>query len=131
MNSERNLMGDRIKERRKLANLSQTELGDKIGVTYATISKYESGEIKSIDATILNSIAKYTNTDINYFLMNTDTPNTNTNTNINNKDLHMAASSDVDLAKLAKLDKNKQKAITDNINNMINMFYNEFGKGEK
>lgn len=124
MNSERNLMGERIKERRKLANLSQTELGDKIGVTYATISKYESGEIKSIDATILNSIAKYTNTDINYFLMNTDTPNTN----INNKDLYMAASSDVDLAKLAKLDKDKQKAITDNINNMINMFYNEFGK---
>ena len=68
MNNERNLMGKRIKERRKLANLSQTELGDKIGVTYATISKYESGEIKSIDATILNNIAKYTNTGINYFL---------------------------------------------------------------
>ncbi len=126
MNNERVVMGERIKERRKLANLSQTELGEKIGVTYATISKYESGEIKSIDAKILNDIAKHTNTDINYFLLNTDNPN---NEYINNE-LHQAASSDIDLAKLAEMDPNKKKAITENINNMINMFYDEFGKKE-
>lgn len=126
MNNERVVMGERIKERRKLANLSQTELGEKIGVTYATISKYESGEIKSIDAKILNDIAKHTNTDINYFLLNTDNPNTE----YRNNDLSMAASSDIDLAKLAKIDKSKKEAITDNINNMIDMFYKEFGKKE-
>lgn len=72
---QREIMGERIKERRKHAGLSQGELGDKINVTYATISKYESGLIKSIDANILNNIAKATNTDINYLLGNTNTPN--------------------------------------------------------
>ncbi len=72
---QREIMGERIKERRKHAGLSQGELGDKIKVTYATISKYESGLIKSIDANILNNIAKATNTDINYLLGNTSTPN--------------------------------------------------------
>ena len=72
MVDNRLIMGQRIKERRKLANLSQTELGNKIGVSFGTISKYESGDIKSIDATILNDIAKITNTDVNYFLLNTD-----------------------------------------------------------
>lgn len=124
MSNERVVMGERIKERRKSANLSQTELGEKIGVTYATISKYESGEIKSIDAKILNDIAKHTNTNINYFLLNTDNPNTE----YLNNDLSMATSSDIDLAKLAKIDKSKKDAITDNINNMIDMFYKEFGK---
>lgn len=75
MIDNRLIMGQRIKERRKLANLSQTELGNKIGVSFGTISKYESGDIKSIDATILNDIAKITNTDVNYFLLNTDIPN--------------------------------------------------------
>lgn len=75
MVDNRLIMGQRIKERRKLANLSQTELGNKIGVSFGTISKYESGDIKSIDATILNNIAKITNTDVNYFLLNTDIPN--------------------------------------------------------
>lgn len=36
-------VGQRIREFRKDANLSQTELADQIGVTYQQLQKYESG----------------------------------------------------------------------------------------
>lgn len=37
-------IGARITERRVLANINQTELGDVIGVTYQQMQKYERGE---------------------------------------------------------------------------------------
>lgn len=37
--------GERIRVARKKARLTQTELGEKIGVTHGTISKWESNEI--------------------------------------------------------------------------------------
>jgi repressor LexA len=71
---KRILKGNRIRERRVNSGLSQTELGDKLGVKFTTISKYENGEIKSIDSDILSLIADITNTDIDYLLLKTDIP---------------------------------------------------------
>lgn len=137
MNDNRILMGKRIKERRKLVNLSQTQLGEKIGVTFATISKYESGEIKSIDATILNNIAKITETDVNYFLLNTNNPNLKNSNNENlvkdidkkmqDNDIVIAANSKVDLGKLAKAD----SRITRMINILLDDFENDDDEEEE
>ena len=71
---KRILKGQRIKERRLFCGLSQTELGNKLNVKFTTISKYESGEIKSIDSDILSLIADITNTDLDYFLLKTNDP---------------------------------------------------------
>ena len=56
MNSNPAEIGLRIKEARKAAKLSQTELADMLGKTLRTVQKYESGEIEPSIATI-NSIA--------------------------------------------------------------------------
>lgn len=57
MNNNPAGIGLRIKEARKAAKLSQTELANRIDKTLRTIQKYESGEIEPSIATI-NSIAK-------------------------------------------------------------------------
>jgi len=51
-------LGLSIKKYREAKNMSQTELGEKIGLTKATVSKYEDGKIKKID---IKLIAKLTN----------------------------------------------------------------------
>lgn len=71
---KRQLLGIRIKEQRKLNNMSQTDLGNKLGIKFTTISKYESGEIKSIDSIMLNKISKILDCSIDYLLGRTDNP---------------------------------------------------------
>lgn len=72
---DRTLIGKRIKERRELMELTQEQVGKKIGKTFATVAKYESGEIKNIDIMVLSTIADITNTNIEYLLLKTDYPN--------------------------------------------------------
>ncbi len=60
MNSNPAEIGLRIKEARKAAKLSQTELANLLEKTLRTIQKYESGEIEPSLATI-NTIAKKLN----------------------------------------------------------------------
>ena len=48
------MLGDRIREARKKASLTQAELAEKIGVKRSVISKYENGSISPTHATILN-----------------------------------------------------------------------------
>ena len=60
MNSNPAEIGLRIKEARKAAKLSQTELATQLDKTLRTVQKYESGEIEPSIATI-NSIAKILN----------------------------------------------------------------------
>ena len=60
MNSNPAEIGQRIKEARKAAKLSQTELAGQLEKTLRTVQKYESGEIEPSIATI-NSIAKILN----------------------------------------------------------------------
>lgn len=100
-NIDRKLIGDRIKERRKSVGLTQEELGDKIGKTFATVAKYENGLIKNIDAMIISKIADITNTDIDYLLLKSNIPNPV------NAPIQIAASTknNIDLSKICEEDK--------------------------
>ena len=52
------IIGERIKELRTLSNMSQDELGRRIGVQRAAINKYEKGTVSNIP---LNTIEKIAN----------------------------------------------------------------------
>src|SRR5690242_21902143 len=60
------LVAGRIKARRLLAGLSQTELAAKIGVTFQALQKYETGENR-VSAGRLWRIADVLGADIAYF----------------------------------------------------------------
>lgn len=113
------MIGRKIKKLRELKGTTQEDLAKFLGVAPQTVYKYEKN-INEPDLKTTSKIAEYFNVTTDYLLGRTDIPN----------ELHQAASSDIDLAKLAEMDPNKKKAITENINNMINMFYDEFGKKE-
>ena len=49
--------GKRIKQRRKQIGMSAEQLSEKIGKSPATIYRYENGDIKAVDSTILLPIA--------------------------------------------------------------------------
>lgn len=50
--------GERIKQARKNAGLTQTELAEKVGVKYSAIHKYESGIIVNLKRETIDAIAK-------------------------------------------------------------------------
>ena len=50
-------IGDRIKEARKKAGLTQVELSERIGVRHSAIHKYETGIVENIPVSKLNKIA--------------------------------------------------------------------------
>ena len=60
-------IGKRIRMRRTALNLSQTELGDKLGVVYQQVQKYEGGETR-IAATRLADVAKALDVPLAFFL---------------------------------------------------------------
>ncbi len=76
---DRELIGKRLKSRRELAGLTQEQVGEKVGKTFATVAKYESGEIKNIDIMVISIIADITNTNIDYLLLKSDSPDPNNN----------------------------------------------------
>ncbi len=59
-------IGQRIRKQRKISNMSQTDLGDVIGVTFQQIQKYENGNNR-VSAATLYSIAKVLEVPITYF----------------------------------------------------------------
>lgn len=52
------IIGAKIKEMRKLRDMSLQELGDKIGVQRATVQRYESGDITNIPYDKIEGLAK-------------------------------------------------------------------------
>lgn len=64
-------MYSRIKELRKKAGLTQTQLGKILHVSQGTISSYESGDTP-VDAEMLQSIAEYFNVSTDYILNRDD-----------------------------------------------------------
>lgn len=50
--------GERIKELRKIANLSQEELGRRVGLQRAAINKYERGMVTNIPLTVIEKLAQ-------------------------------------------------------------------------
>ena len=55
-------VGNNIKKYRKEAGITLKELSEKIGLTEATVQKYEAGNIKKIDAEMLKKISDALNT---------------------------------------------------------------------
>ena len=51
-------LGDRIKMKRTQLNLTQEELGQKIGVQKSAIAKYESGRVENLKRSIIYNLAK-------------------------------------------------------------------------
>lgn len=50
--------GERIKELRKIANLSQEELGRRVGLQRAAINKYERGLVTNIPLSVIEKLAR-------------------------------------------------------------------------
>ena len=50
--------GERIKELRKIANLSQEELGRRVGLQRAAINKYERGMVTNIPLAVIEKLAQ-------------------------------------------------------------------------
>lgn len=71
-----NIFGDRIKTLRKSQGVSQTILGNTIGVTKTQISDIENGKITTrLEKAYL--IADYFNVSVDYLLGRTDNPKVN------------------------------------------------------
>jgi transcriptional regulator with XRE-family HTH domain len=62
-------IGNQIRKRRHLLGLSQTDLANKVGVTFQQIQKYEKGQNK-IMASRLFKLSKILNLNISYFFEN-------------------------------------------------------------
>ncbi|MBD8946245.1 MAG: XRE family transcriptional regulator [Clostridiales bacterium] len=60
-------IGDRIRQLREQLELTQEEVGNKIGVTKATVNRYETGEI-DIKRTIAIKLAEVLNTTPSYIM---------------------------------------------------------------
>ena len=52
-----NIIGERIKYLRTLADMSQEELGNRVGVQRAAINKYEKGSVTNIPISTIEKIA--------------------------------------------------------------------------
>jgi transcriptional regulator with XRE-family HTH domain len=63
-------IGQRIREARIQAGMSQTELANAMGYSGAnSISKLESGKVTSVDVMLLLQIARHTGVDISFLVM--------------------------------------------------------------
>jgi transcriptional regulator with XRE-family HTH domain len=59
-------VGARLKQRRKLLGMTQTDLGDAIGLTFQQVQKYERG-VNRIGASRLLALTQVLDVSINYF----------------------------------------------------------------
>jgi transcriptional regulator with XRE-family HTH domain len=61
------MIGNRVRARRMEMHLSQSELGEKVGVTFQQVQKYEKG-VNRVGAGRLQQIANVLETDVPYFM---------------------------------------------------------------
>ena len=110
-----NTKGKNISEARKNAGLTMEELGKMVGVSRATIKRYESGEIANIPDDKIEKIAKATKVS-ETFLMGRDTLKKE------NAAFHARILKDAELQELIKdflmLDKTDQELITNMIQSL-------------
>ena len=52
-------VGQKIKEARKAKGMTQTELGEKVGVQKSAVSKWERGETQNIKRSVLKKLSHY------------------------------------------------------------------------
>ena len=60
--------GEKLREQRNKAGLSQEELGKYVGITKRTIINYENGNSYPQDRKVYFKLAEYFDVDVNYFL---------------------------------------------------------------
>ena len=60
--------GSRMKERRKALHISAETVADKLGVSPATIYRYEKGDIEKVPTTILEPLSKILQTTPEYLM---------------------------------------------------------------
>jgi transcriptional regulator with XRE-family HTH domain len=65
--SEDKLIGQRLRTRRQELHISQNALGDKLGISFQQVQKYEKG-INRVGASRLQQIAGILETDLVYFM---------------------------------------------------------------
>lgn len=71
MDSKR--IGERIRMRREMLHMTQTDLGDAIGAHKSTIQRYEMGDVERIKLPILDRLAKQLDVDPCWLALKTDT----------------------------------------------------------
>lgn len=67
-------IGRRIEEARKHAGLTQSELGDKLGMNKSSIQRYETGQVKKIKIPVIDTIAKVLKVNPAWLALKTDDP---------------------------------------------------------
>lgn len=60
-------MGDKIKEKRKEAGLTQEELGEKLGVQKSAVAKWENGRVENIKRSVMLEMSKALGVDPSYW----------------------------------------------------------------
>lgn len=81
------LFAKRLKECRESMNISINDLAEYLGLNLATLYRYEKGEFKSVKQPILEKIATYLNTNIDYLTGKSDNKYTTQNmTALSNKE---------------------------------------------
>lgn len=60
-------MGDKIKEKRKEAGMTQEELGEKLGVQKSAVAKWENGRVENIKRSVMLSMSKALGVDPAYW----------------------------------------------------------------
>lgn len=66
------IVGLRLRNKRKEKDLSMKELGERVGLSEATIQRYETGQIKGVDINLINAFAKTLGTTSAYLMGWTD-----------------------------------------------------------
>lgn len=67
-------MGDKIKEKRKEAGLTQEELGEKLGVQKSAVAKWENGRVENIKRSVMLSMSKALGVDPAYWFIDEEEP---------------------------------------------------------
>lgn len=63
-------VGERIKKLRKEKGLTQTELGELLGVKKAAVQKYESGQVQNLKQSTITKLCEIFNRHPGYFVLN-------------------------------------------------------------
>ena len=93
-------IGERLKTARELRRITLEQAGEKVGVHKSTVLRWENGETKKINLTIIESLAKFYSVNPAW-LMGHDVPMEKENNTDSLKDVRMASYNGVDVAGLS------------------------------
>ena len=114
------MIGEKIKELRTIKKITQEDLANYLGVAPQTVYKYEKG-INEPDLSTTNKIAEFFDVTTDYLIGRTNEPNTikEIDKKLKENNIHIAANSKVDLAKLARADEKTAKLINTILDDFI------------